>query len=865
MGLLGETNCTAESEYLPVGICCAGGSGTILSAGTTVFGWDGPFPAIDEGANEHAMAVVYLILLLWLFLGVALAADVFMAAIEQITSQTSTIKQRALDGSTKIFRVHTWNPTVANLTLMALGSSAPEILLSIIELLAAEFYSGDLGPSTIVGSAAFNLLVIIAVCVVSIPEGESRKIAQPVVYSITAFASVFAYVWLIIILLVWTPDQITLPEAILTFAFFPLLVLFAYYADKWKDAAWRRRHPLFSKCIKSAGASLDVLPSEFLLDIKNPDGTPLSNKELMAMVKQLQRTHGLKMPEDKAVEALAQQMASTQPKSRAYYRVNATRGMKGVGSSDGQGSVSRTRLTSKKSAMVVPEEVSTSAKGPVIEFAAPRYAVIEAAGTVTVQVVLRGELSKPCSVKYISEDGEGEAAATAADGDYEAVEGTLEFAPGETSKEVTVKIFDDDKVEPDEHFFLRLHPPADSADVSLGAVSRTRITIINDDFPGTFVFAPEDLTTKESAGEALIEIQRVQGCSGRVSLQWKTIDGTAIDGKNYHGASGTLTWEHMDVKSKMIQIGVIDDDIVQGKQYFEVEISGATGGAIFDETTDGDKERSIARVTIEDDEVARSIADRAIAMLGMNQQQLSLSTDSWKEQFIAARHIEEGSGIGTYVMHYVALPFKLLCAFVPPSALGGGWPCFVVAISVIGILTALIGDLANLLGCALGLKGSCVAITLVALGTSLPDTFASRAAARGDPTADAAIGNVTGSNAVNVFLGLGLSWVVGAAYWTSSGATESMIARYSLDPKLDHLIKDLRVGDPISLIVPAGDLAISVTIFVVCAVCCLSILTVRRLMLGGELGLQHRKKTAAVLCGLWLAYIVLSCNNPFGS
>lgn len=31
-----------------------------------------------------------------------------------------------------------------------------------------------------------------------------------------------------------------------------------------------------------------------------------------------------------------------------------------------------------------------------------------------------------------------------------------------------------------------------------------------------------------------------------------------------------------------------------------------------------------------------------------------------------------------------------------------------------------------------------------------------------DETADPAIGNVTGSNAVNVFLGVGLSWLIGA-------------------------------------------------------------------------------------------------------
>ena len=39
----------------------------------------------------------------------------------------------------------TWNPTVANLTLMALGSSAPEILLSCIEIFDNKLFSGALG------------------------------------------------------------------------------------------------------------------------------------------------------------------------------------------------------------------------------------------------------------------------------------------------------------------------------------------------------------------------------------------------------------------------------------------------------------------------------------------------------------------------------------------------------------------------------------------------------------------------------------------------------------------------------------------------------------------------------------------------
>lgn len=37
------------------------------------------------------------------------------------------------NGETTVTTVRVWNETVSNLTLMALGSSAPEILLSVIE------------------------------------------------------------------------------------------------------------------------------------------------------------------------------------------------------------------------------------------------------------------------------------------------------------------------------------------------------------------------------------------------------------------------------------------------------------------------------------------------------------------------------------------------------------------------------------------------------------------------------------------------------------------------------------------------------------------------------------------------------------
>ncbi len=106
----------------------------------------------------------------------------------------------------------------------------------------------------------------------------------------------------------------------------------------------------------------------------------------------------------------------------------------------------------------------------------------------------------------------------------------------------------------------------------------------------------------------------------------------------------------------------------------------------------------------------------------------------------------------------------MLFALVPPVYIWGGWLSFLVSLAVIGILTAVIGDMASIFGCLVGLDDMVTAITFVAMGTSVPDLFASRAAARNEKHADNAIGNINGSNAVNVFLGLGLPWLIASIY-----------------------------------------------------------------------------------------------------
>jgi solute carrier family 8 (sodium/calcium exchanger) len=161
-----------------------------------------------------------------MFMGIAIIADIFMSAIEVITSQE--VRQQRRDpqtGEMREVKLVVWNPTVANLTLMALGSSAPEIILSVIETIGtldstryedtdykiacgdvdydvsnladvdacnAQMFqqppSDGLGAFTIVGSAAFNLLVITAACVVAVPKGEKRYVFDEV---LVVFVRVF--------------------------------------------------------------------------------------------------------------------------------------------------------------------------------------------------------------------------------------------------------------------------------------------------------------------------------------------------------------------------------------------------------------------------------------------------------------------------------------------------------------------------------------------------------------------------------------------------------------------------------------------------------------------------------------------------
>mmetsp|Transcript_4647 Transcript_4647/g.10252 ORF Transcript_4647/g.10252 Transcript_4647/m.10252 type:complete len:828 (+) Transcript_4647:99-2582(+) len=807
------------------------------------------FGESEQGWPRGLRIALYFMGLIWCFMGVALISDVFMSAIETITSQEKTVTlQVAGTNEKRRFRVGVWNDTVANLTLMALGSSAPEILLSCIELVSNEFYSGTLGPATIVGSASFNLLGISAVCVMAIPNGDTRIIEGTSVYFITASCSLFAYAWLLVILEMSSPDVVDIWEGLLTFLFFPMLVSFAFVADR----GW----------LKSQRSALTKL-----LYADNEDGVSadmLTAEKLNKLIKEF-NAKGEPVPKD-LILGLESKTRSAKPgtKSKALRRIEAT------------------RQALKKGLVPSPakhqlQQVETEDENAFLEdtlvfsFDESVYEVMENAGKV-VLTVKRTHLEQQATIDYRTEDGIGADAAKVSSQDYDATAGTLVFEPGVESLSIVVPIIDDDQQSDDKNFFVKLHNPRTLPEMKsrVASTGTATVLILNDDFAGRLQWSADEYDARSVDGQIVLKVNRRSGCSGvcgcRIVLRDGASTRAAIRDRDFYALDGDkVEFEHNETsKEVVVRLNSERDATSLGRAVFHAELVDPYGGATF-MSHDEHADKLTCDVII--DRMARTQSESKLQLLtqvlAAPVELHRLAAGSVLEQMMEALYCngsaeaQKDASVADWALHVVNVPWKLVFAFVPPTKYCGGWLTFFFSLLMTGGVTAIVGDMASMLGCVLDLPDEITAITLVALGTSLPDTLASRTAAMQDPNADASIGNVTGSNSVNVFLGLGLPWFIGAIYWRSNAEAE--FENWKSHPVGKSTYQE-RYGDDVKFMVPAGSLAYSVSVFSICGVMCLGLLLLRRKTLGGELGGPSPQKelSAAFLIMLWCIYIGMS-------
>ena len=186
-------------------------------------------------------------------------------------------------------------------------------------------------------------------------------------------------------------------------------------------------------------------------------------------------------------------------------------------------------------------------------------------------VMLSNPSGKEISVDFNTVEG------TALAGiDYEAIAGTLTFAPGEISKTITVDILGDNLDEVDEAFSIELANPNN---VTLSNNLATG-TIIDNDLPPEITIENISVTEGDNGtSNATITINLDRPSSLPVSVDYATVNDTAIAGEDYNAIAGTVDFAPGET-SKTINIAIAGDTIDEFNENFGINLTNASNGTI---------------------------------------------------------------------------------------------------------------------------------------------------------------------------------------------------------------------------------------------------------------------------------------------
>jgi hypothetical protein len=188
-------------------------------------------------------------------------------------------------------------------------------------------------------------------------------------------------------------------------------------------------------------------------------------------------------------------------------------------------------------------------------------------------VSLSAPSTLPVSVDFSTADG------TAVAGiDYTAKGlATLTFAPGETSKTVSVDVLGDLLFEADESFALLLS----NAVGGIVANPIATVTIQNDDAaPKLIITGDSGLEGDSGLGNLIFTVSLSAASGVPVLLTYATVDGTALGGEDYLALLPDTLVFNPGETTKTIAVQVLGDQISEDHEQFSVVLSGAIGADV---------------------------------------------------------------------------------------------------------------------------------------------------------------------------------------------------------------------------------------------------------------------------------------------
>ena len=211
--------------------------------------------------------------------------------------------------------------------------------------------------------------------------------------------------------------------------------------------------------------------------------------------------------------------------------------------------------------------------------------------TVTFRLELEEAIGSQVTVNYATGDNSAQAGT-----DYETASGIAVIPAGSTEAIISVVVNGDGDVEPDETFFVQLTTPINAEFEGGEDIVYSFGTIINDDNGGPTLPETAPIIPEVSLqGKAVVEgdsgvtslnytVTLSEPINNAVLVPYATVDGTALDGQDYTGVSGTLSIPAGST-SGTITVGVIGDTLVEADQFFSMELGTPVNGVFAGDAT----------------------------------------------------------------------------------------------------------------------------------------------------------------------------------------------------------------------------------------------------------------------------------------
>jgi hypothetical protein len=159
-------------------------------------------------------------------------------------------------------------------------------------------------------------------------------------------------------------------------------------------------------------------------------------------------------------------------------------------------------------------------------------------------------------------------------GDYQAVNGTVTFSAGQTTRFVTVPVNGDTLPEGHETFILNLSNPVGALLVDSQGIG----TITDDDASNIFQFSAGTASVSEAAGVATLTVTRTGGTTAAASVGFETSDISATQKGDYTFGSGVVQFAPGEA-SKTLTVLIVNDALIEGADTFAVTLSNPSGNS----------------------------------------------------------------------------------------------------------------------------------------------------------------------------------------------------------------------------------------------------------------------------------------------